>query len=145
MRKKILLALLGVVVVTTAVVAYVLTASGGGDEAAHTAPPVAELSAEQLAIAEAAKKIERLRQHADEGQPEALKQLAIAYSEGRGTKKDLVQGKMWWNIVAMAGNKSAVEKREALRGKMSPADIAEADRLTWAWLATHPIQRKQED
>ena len=143
MKKNILLAFLGFVVVTTAVLAYFLLPSNGESESAHNAPPVAELSAEQLAIAEAAKKFELLRQHADEGQLEAQKKLATAYSEGRGTKKDIVQGKMWWNIVAMAGNKSAVEKRDALRGKMSMPDITQADRLTWAWLSNHPIQHVQ--
>ena len=158
--KKIVLVLLGCVALTTTVLAYFQMAFNRQDESARapspaaelstppvaelSPPPVAELSAEKqaLAAAEAAKKFALLRRQADEGYPEAQKQLAMAYSTGRGTKKDPVLGKMWWNIVAMDGDKTAVEKRDALRGKMSPADIAEADRLTWAWRATHVLQQK---
>ena len=140
--KGTILAIVACVAVTAAILTYVLFSFNKEHESADATPVARELTAEEKAAAttKCPKEIALVCLQANDGQPESQKHLAVAYSTGKGTKKNVVLGKMWWNIIAMAGNKTAVEKRDILRGKMAPAVIAEADRLTWEWLASHPTR-----
>ena len=45
---------------------------------------------------------------------------------------------MWFNLAAAGGFADAKESRDALSEKMTPDQIAEAQRLAQEWLAAHP-------
>ena len=67
--------------------------------------------------------------------------LGLLYLEGKGVPKDLVLAYMWVNLAAATapqndlvsmGNNIAKE-REVLAGRMTPEQIAEAQRLSREW------------
>ncbi len=41
--------------------------------------------------------------------------------------------RMWWNLAAAQGNKDAAGNKDILRKRMTPAQIAEAQRLSSEW------------
>jgi uncharacterized protein len=51
------------------------------------------------------------------------------YGVGTGVIQDLVYAHMWLNIAASSGNKVAVKNRDIVAGEMTPAQIAEAQKL----------------
>jgi TPR repeat protein len=66
--------------------------------------------------------------------------LGFMYRRGEGVAQDHVQAYLWANLAAR--QKSHVQKvAEVLRGtlaaEMTPAQIAEAERLAGAWIETH--------
>jgi len=70
---------------------------------------------------------------ADQGQPNAQCFLGLMYFEGRGVPRDYVSAHMWLNFAAAGGIEDAVQYRDALAAKMSPAQIAKAQRLAREW------------
>ena len=77
-------------------------------------------------FAEAAK---WFRKAADQGNTNAQYNLGIAHFKGRGVPQDYAIAHMWLNLAAAGGNKDAAEFRDALAAEMTPAQIAEAQRL----------------
>jgi len=67
--------------------------------------------------------------------------LGNAYYQGAGVQQDYVQAYMWMDLTAShadrAGDKAlaglAVRSREAIAGKLTPEQIAEAQRLSREW------------
>lgn len=59
--------------------------------------------------------------------------LGWMYVQGRGVLQDFVQAHKWYNLSAAQGEQSAVEARDALAKQMTPAQIAEAQRLAREW------------
>lgn len=55
------------------------------------------------------------------------------YEKGQGVRQDFVQAHMWYNLSAADGEKRAAEARDALAKQMTPAQIAEAQRLAREW------------
>jgi len=51
------------------------------------------------------------------------------YSLGKGVPQDYVEAHKWWNLAAAQGNKPAETDRGIVARKMTPAQIAEAQRL----------------
>lgn len=47
--------------------------------------------------------------------------------------QDYVQAHKWYNLGATAGDKEAITNRDIVAGKMTPAQIAEAQKLASAW------------
>jgi hypothetical protein len=70
---------------------------------------------------------------ADQGQANAQCFLGLMYFEGRGVPRDYVSAHMWLNFAAAGGIEDAVQYRDALAAKMSPAQIAKAQRLAREW------------
>ena len=74
------------------------------------------------------------RKAADQGQPNAQAALGSMYERGEGVPQNYVQAHMWFNLAAsherMGG---AVEGRDKLASKMTPAQIAEAQKLAREW------------
>ena len=66
--------------------------------------------------------------------------LAIMYQDGVGVPKDYVQAYMWFSIIAAGGfaGPQGNGDRENVAQHMTPAQIAEAQRLTTEWLEKHP-------
>lgn len=75
------------------------------------------------------------RKAADLGNAGAQSLLGIKYAVGQGVPQDYVQAHMWLNLAAVAGNASAVKGRDMAEALMTPAQIAEAQRLASAWRA----------
>jgi len=66
---------------------------------------------------------------AEQGRLEAQLNLGIAYEKGDGTPQDYVRSLMWYNIVASRSGRSWHKKRDVIAEKMTPADIAQAQKL----------------
>ncbi len=60
------------------------------------------------------------------------------YEQGQGVPQDYVQAHMWFNLAASrsppgADHAKAVKNRDILAAKMTPAQIAEAQRMAREW------------
>ncbi len=73
------------------------------------------------------------RKAADQGYAYAQYNLGFMYEKGHGVTQDNVQAHMWYSLAAARGNKIARNKRDLLAKKMTPAQIAEAQRLAREW------------
>ncbi|NWF73766.1 MAG: sel1 repeat family protein [Nitrospirae bacterium] len=70
---------------------------------------------------------------ADQGEAVAQTKIAIMYDEGQGVPQDIVQGYKWYSLAATNGDKPAAELRDASAKQMTPAQIAEAQKLVREW------------
>ncbi|MFH0810422.1 MAG: hypothetical protein V2A77_08160 [Pseudomonadota bacterium] len=77
---------------------------------------------------------------ADQGDAKAQSRLGYMYDEGQGVPRDYVQAHKWYSIAAVCFAISdaeefdlALENRKDLAAKMTPAQIAEAQRLACEW------------
>ncbi len=59
--------------------------------------------------------------------------LGVMYSKFRGVPQDYVQAHMWFNLAAAQGKESYRKSRDILAEQMTPAQIAEAQRLAREW------------
>ena len=66
--------------------------------------------------------------------PDALFQLGLQYSLGRGVRTCPVTAHKWFNIAALRGNQDAKLYRSELAAEMSKTEIAEAQRQAREWL-----------
>ena len=57
--------------------------------------------------------------------------------EGRGVPEDYVLAHMWFNLAAAQSEELAVSGRDIVARRMTPAQIAEAQRLAREWLEAH--------
>jgi hypothetical protein len=73
------------------------------------------------------------RKAAEQGFAEAQLNLGVMYAEGQGVQQDFVQAHMWIDLAAASGDRSAVKDREIVASKMTPSQIAEAQRLAKEW------------
>ena len=55
------------------------------------------------------------------------------YANGQGVTQDYVLAHMWFNLSAAQGDADATKNRDRVAGKMTPARIAEAQRLAREW------------
>ncbi len=70
---------------------------------------------------------------AAQGLAEAQNNLGVMYREGQGVPQDDVQAHMWLSLAAAQGDKRAPKRRDRLAKKMTPAQVAEAQRLAREW------------
>jgi len=70
---------------------------------------------------------------AEQGDASAQFKLGLMYGQGEGGPKDYVLAQMWLNLAAAKGMKEAVKGRDILEKRMTPAQLAEAQRLTREW------------
>ena len=85
----------------------------------------------------------RWRKAAEEGFARAQYNLGFMYDTGQGVPKDYIQAYMWFSIAASRFHESerenrelAVKSRNLVASKMTPAQIAEAQRLAKEWKPT---------
>ena len=79
---------------------------------------------------------------AERGDVDALFELGISYSTGRGgLGVDLVEAHKWFNLAALSGCARGQECRAESSLEMSAREIAEAQRQARAWLGTTQQQR----
>ena len=75
---------------------------------------------------------------ADQGEAVAQTKIAIMYDDGRGVPHDIVQAYKWYSLAATNGDKPAAELRDASAKQMTPAQIAEAQKLARQWKPKTP-------
>ena len=73
------------------------------------------------------------RVDAEKGNASAQFSLGFMYEKGQGVPQDYVQAYKWFNLAAAQGTKGAAEWREHIAARMTPAQIAEAQKLTSEW------------
>src|SRR6266403_2023772 len=79
------------------------------------------------------------RKAAEQGYALAQTNLGVLYAEGRGVPQDYVRAHMWFSLSRAQGEQSAVKGLEMVEQRMTPAQIAEAQKLARDWKpATQP-------
>ena len=78
------------------------------------------------------------RKAAEQGYARAQLDLGFMYSYGEGVPQDYVQAHMWFDLAASrftpgSDRDKAVNNRESAAKSMTPAQIAEAQRLAQEW------------
>ena len=81
--------------------------------------------------------IKWLRKAAEQGYPEAYNNLGIMYVFGLGVPKDYIQAHTWFSLGATKDGDDASENRDIAAKKMTPTEIAEAERLAQEWMEKH--------
>src|SRR5580658_5187185 len=76
------------------------------------------------------------RKAADQGLAEAQTILGAMYVKGQGVAQSYVLAHMWFNLAAAQGDAGALANRDQLARMMTPAQIAEAQRLAQEWKRT---------
>ena len=80
---------------------------------------------------------------AESGDVDALFDLGVVYSTGRGgVAVDLVEAHKWFNLAALNGSTRGQECRAEIACEMTAREIAEAQRQARAWLATTGYQSR---
>ncbi len=79
------------------------------------------------------------RKAAKQGYAEAQYILGRMYGEGLGVPQDYAHAHMWWNLAASRyppgeDRDKAVKNRDIVAEKMTPAQIAEAQKLAREWM-----------
>jgi uncharacterized protein len=75
------------------------------------------------------------RKAADQGNAKAQSDLGVMYADGRGTPQDYASAHMWFNLAAAKGQGDGTKYRDFVAAKMTPAQIAEAQKRAAQW---HP-------
>ena len=83
------------------------------------------------------------RKGAEQNWPGAQENLGVSYAEGRGVPQDYVRALMWLNLAAEQGGKDSIKKHDILAKRMTPAQIAEAQKLAREWLAAFEKRKKE--
>jgi TPR repeat protein len=73
------------------------------------------------------------RKAADQGFAGAEYNLGSMYGSGKGVPQDYVMAHMWLNLAVAGGSQEALQDREVVERRMTPAQIAEAQRLAREW------------
>ena len=55
--------------------------------------------------------------------------LGVMYVQRQGVPQDYVQTHLWYNLAGVGGSDMAAKSRDIVAAKMTPAQIAEAQRL----------------
>ncbi|HET7576954.1 MAG TPA: hypothetical protein VFK19_10395 [Sphingomicrobium sp.] len=80
---------------------------------------------------------------AETGNVDALFELGLTYSTGRGgIEVDLVEAHKWFNLAALSGSRRGQECRAEIALEMTAREIAEAQRQARAWIAACGYQRR---
>jgi TPR repeat protein len=74
---------------------------------------------------------------AEQGNDIAQLNLGVMFADGSGTPKNNVLAYVWWNIAAAQGNKIAKENRGIIEERMTPSQIAEAQKLSKEYYAKY--------
>jgi len=85
-----------------------------------------------------AEAVKWFRKAADQGDVLAQSRLAVAYWKGEGVPQSYVSAHMWFNLSAAGGGQDAVKNRDNVARRMTPAQIAEAQKRASEWKPTKP-------
>ncbi len=70
---------------------------------------------------------------AEQGDANAQYNLGVFYDNGLGVPQDKVRAYMWFNLSASQGREGAAAFRDLIARRMTPAQIAEAQKLAREW------------
>lgn len=70
---------------------------------------------------------------ANQGNRTSMEVLAVSFHTGAGVPQDYVQAHMWANLAASRGSARAMKLRDELAAKMTPEQIAEAQKTASRW------------
>jgi TPR repeat protein len=73
------------------------------------------------------------RKAADQGHAGAQERLGFQYANGLGVPQDDVTAHMWFNLAAARGNRDAIKGRDMVAARMTPEQIAAAEKLAREW------------
>jgi TPR repeat protein len=74
---------------------------------------------------------------AEQGYATAQTNLGLMFANGQGSPKNNVLAYVWWNIAAAQGYKLAEKNRGVIEGRMTPNQIAEAQKLSKEYYAKY--------
>jgi TPR repeat protein len=77
------------------------------------------------------------RKAAEQGHAEAQSNLGHIYANGLGVPQDFVQAHFWFSLAAAQDDEEAQEALDIVAKRMTPDQIAEAQRLGCEWMAKH--------
>lgn len=77
------------------------------------------------------------RMAADQGLALAQFNLGTMYGNGLGVPQDYVQAHMWFNLSAAGGVDGAMKYRDSTARRLTPDQLAEAQKLAREWWAEH--------
>ena len=66
---------------------------------------------------------------AAQGNAIAQNKLGTLYYDGKGVTQDYIRAHLWFNLGAASGSADAVKSRDAVAGRMTPQQIAEAQQI----------------
>ncbi len=70
---------------------------------------------------------------AEQGLADAQRDLGLMYFDGEGVPQDFVQAHMWLNLAAAQGDRKSQQVIDKVAEKMTPSQIAEAQRMAKEW------------
>jgi uncharacterized protein len=73
------------------------------------------------------------RKAAEQGLAEAQYNLGVMYANGEGVPQDYAAAQMWFNLAAGSRNRNAMKARDIVAAQLTPAQIAEAQKLAREW------------
>ena len=79
---------------------------------------------------------------AERGDVDALFELGVTYSTGRGATVDLIEAHKWFNLAALNGCTRGQQCRAEISFEMTAREIAEAQRQARAWLGTGAVGQR---
>jgi len=77
------------------------------------------------------------RKAGEQGNAVAQFNLGVSYMNGWGVPQDYVSAHKWFNLIAASDNEKVHRFREEVAKRMTPDQIAEAERTAREWLETH--------
>jgi TPR repeat protein len=77
--------------------------------------------------------LQLIRPLAEKGDANAQYNLGVFYDNGLGVPQDKVRAYMWFNLSAAQGREGAAAFRDLIARRMTPAQIAEAQKLAHEW------------
>jgi uncharacterized protein len=80
------------------------------------------------------------RKAAELGEAEAQVNLGTMFSEGQGATRNYIEAYVWFSRSAAQGNERAKSNLDIIEKRMTPTQIAEAQKRAAAWKPT-PDQR----
>lgn len=78
---------------------------------------------------------------AEQGNVSAMDGLGSMYQAGHGVPQNHVEAYKWFNLAAVSGEPEFVAHRDRLAAKLTPAQLAEGQRLASEWAKTHTINK----
>ncbi len=73
------------------------------------------------------------RRAAEQGHADGQFNLGLKYANGDGVPQDYVQAHMWFSLAGAQGRNQAAKNRDIVAKSMTPAQIAEAQKLAREW------------
>ena len=108
----------------------------GGDAEAQSKLAVCYAKGEGVEK-DSAEAVKWYRKAAEQGSVRAQYNLGVAYDNGDGVEKDDIAAYMWFSLSAGGGDEDAASGLTQLEDLMTPAQVAEAQRMSREWFEKH--------